>query len=218
MFSGFATMVECPARFMMRMCLVQTKQRPRLRRAVVQVGTIRVPNHVAVAKRVLEKSGPAGAAPAPPQLHPLGRIGVNRGAVHGSTRLVRFRTVGLRHELARVQIVVRARGARTGVNLVQIHVVVVADEPHGRIHIQPALVFFHHLLQAHTARALMAANVVPSRVRRLQVADARVERDVEPDEAAVLGALDVHIFESQLQPHDFIRARVAKEPRIRVVA
>ena len=94
----------------------------------------------------------------------------------------------------------------------------VADEPHGRVHIQTALVFLHHLFQAHTARALVPAQVVPPRVGRLQVADARVERDIEADEVAVLGALDVHIFESQLQPHDFIGARVAKEPRIRVVA
>jgi hypothetical protein len=34
MFSGFATMVECPARFLM-LRAIQAEQRPRLRRAVV---------------------------------------------------------------------------------------------------------------------------------------------------------------------------------------
>ena len=139
-------------------------------------------------------------------------------AVHRPARLVRLRAVGLRHELARVQLVVRARRARARVDLVQIHVVVVADELLGGFHVQAPLVLLHHLLQPHPARALVAAHVVPPRVGRLQVPDARVVRRVEPDEVAVLGALHVHVLQPQFQSHDFVRARVAKQPRVGVVA
>ena len=66
---------------------IHAEQRPRLRRTVVQIRTQIVPDHVAVAKRVLVESRAARAAPAPPQLHAFRCGGVYGHAVHRPPRI-----------------------------------------------------------------------------------------------------------------------------------
>ena len=88
----------------------------------------------------------------------------------------------------------------------------------GNHEVQFAAMQVHQLRQSNPSRTSGVSHVVKPRIfAAFQIAYARIVHSVASNEHSVARALNIVVFQTELQPHDFVGVDIAKQPRICVV-